>query len=40
MIFPVIELVDRYTIALLKYKKTQANQEELTSIRHNCPITT
>jgi hypothetical protein len=29
MIFPVIELVDRYTIALLKYKKTQANQEEL-----------
>lgn len=29
MIFPIIELVDRYTIALLKYKKTQANREEL-----------
>ena len=28
-IFPIIELVDRYAIALLKYNKTQANQEEL-----------
>lgn len=27
--FPVIELVDRYTIAFLKYNKTQANKEEL-----------
>jgi len=29
MIFPIIELVDRYSIAQLKYNKTQANQEEL-----------
>jgi hypothetical protein len=28
-IFPVIELVDRYAIALLKFDKTQANKEEL-----------
>ena len=27
--FPVIELIDRYAIALLKFEKTQANQEEL-----------
>ena len=27
--FPIIELVDRYSIAMLKYNKTQANQEEL-----------
>jgi len=27
--FPIIELVDRYTIALLKHNKTQANQDEL-----------
>jgi hypothetical protein len=27
--FPVIELVDRYVIACLKYDKTQANKEEL-----------
>lgn len=27
--FPVIELVDRYAIALLKYNKTKANKEEL-----------
>jgi hypothetical protein len=27
--FPVIELVDRYSIACLKYDKTQANKEEL-----------
>ena len=27
--FPVIELVDRYTIACLKYDKTHANKEEL-----------
>jgi thiamine kinase-like enzyme len=27
--FPVIELVDRYSIACLKYEKTQANKEEL-----------
>ena len=27
--FPIIELVDRYTIALLKHHKTQINQEEL-----------
>jgi len=27
--FPVIELVDRYAIALLKWNKTQANTEEL-----------
>lgn len=27
--FPVIELVDRYAIAFLKYNKTQANKEEL-----------
>lgn len=29
MFFPVIELIDRYAIALLKFEKTQANQEEL-----------
>jgi uncharacterized protein YxjI len=29
-IFPIIELVDRYAIALLKHNKTQANLEELT----------
>lgn len=29
MIFPIIELVDRYTIAQLKFYKTQANQAEL-----------
>ena len=29
MIFPIIELVDRYAIAHLKYYKTQNNQEEL-----------
>ena len=30
MKFPVIEIVDRYTIAVVKYKKTNgANQEEL-----------
>jgi hypothetical protein len=28
-IFPIIELVDRYAIAKLKFDKTQANQEEL-----------
>jgi hypothetical protein len=28
--FPVIELVDRYTIAKLKYEKTKQNVEELT----------
>lgn len=28
-IFPVIELVDRYAIARLKYNKTQANQLEI-----------
>jgi hypothetical protein len=27
--FPVIELVDRYSIACLKYDKTQANKEEV-----------
>jgi hypothetical protein len=27
--FPVIELVDRYAIAFLKYNKTKANKEEL-----------
>lgn len=27
--FPVIELVDRYSIAKLKYDRTRANQEEL-----------
>jgi len=27
--FPLIELVDRYSIACLKYDKTQANKEEL-----------
>ena len=27
--FPIIELVDRYSIACLKYNKTQANKEEL-----------
>lgn len=27
--FPIIELVDRYSIACLKYDKTQANKEEL-----------
>jgi hypothetical protein len=27
--FPIIELVDRYSIAQLKFDKTQANQEEL-----------
>ena len=27
--FPVIELVDRYTIALLKHEKTNDNQQEL-----------
>ena len=27
--FPVIELIDRLTIAQLKYEKTQANKEEL-----------
>jgi len=29
VIFPIIELVDRYSIARLKFDKTQANQEEL-----------
>ena len=29
-VFPIIELVDRYAIAMLKFNKTQANQEELT----------
>jgi hypothetical protein len=29
MIFPVIELVDRYAIAKLKFFKTNANQEEV-----------
>ena len=29
-LFPIIELVDRYTIALLKHNKTQANIDELT----------
>jgi uncharacterized protein YxjI len=29
-LFPIIELVDRYTIALLKHNKTQANLDELT----------
>ena len=29
MIFPVIELVDRYSIAKLKFSKTSANQEEV-----------
>jgi hypothetical protein len=28
-VFPVIELIDRLTIAQLKYEKTQANKEEL-----------
>lgn len=27
--FPVIELIDRYAIAKLKFEKTSANQEEL-----------
>jgi arginine/lysine/ornithine decarboxylase len=27
--FPIFELVDRYVIAMLKFNKTQANQEEL-----------
>lgn len=27
--FPVVELVDRYSIACLKYDKTQANKEEV-----------
>jgi hypothetical protein len=27
--FPIIELVDRYSIACLKFDKTQANKEEL-----------
>jgi hypothetical protein len=27
--FPIVELVDRYSIAQLKFKKTSANQEEL-----------
>jgi len=29
IVFPIIELVDRYTIALLKFNKTGGNQEEL-----------
>jgi hypothetical protein len=29
MIFPVVELVDRYAIAQLKWDKTHANEEEL-----------
>jgi hypothetical protein len=29
MKFPIIELVDRYVIALLKFHKTQENREEL-----------
>lgn len=29
MMFPIIELVDRYAIAKLKFDKTRANQEEL-----------
>lgn len=28
-IFPIIELVDRYSIAMLKFHKTQANKEEV-----------
>ena len=33
--FPVVELVDRYTIAIVKYEKTSgANQEEL-NFYHN-----
>lgn len=28
-VFPVIELVDRYSIAKLKFDKTKANQDEL-----------
>lgn len=27
--FPIFELVDRYSIAMLKFRKTQANKEEL-----------
>ena len=27
--FPIIELIDRYSIACLKFKKTQANGDEL-----------
>jgi len=27
--FPIIELIDRYSIACLKYDKTQANKEEV-----------
>ena len=33
-IFPIIELVDRYAIALLKFNKTQANKEELDFYSH------
>ena len=29
MMFPVIELVDRYCIAMLKFNKTKSNQAEL-----------
>jgi hypothetical protein len=29
VIFPIIELIDRYSIACLKFKKTQANGAEL-----------
>ena len=33
-IFPIIELVDRYCIAKLKFTKTSKNQEELVFYQH------
>lgn len=33
-LFPIIELVDRFTIAELKYEKTQANEPELEFYRN------
>jgi hypothetical protein len=33
-IFPIIELVDRYCIAKLKFEKTSKNQEELIFYQH------
>ena len=40
MKFPVIEIVDRYAIAVVKYEKTQgANQAELDFFQLNIPLT-
>jgi hypothetical protein len=33
-VFPIIELVDRYCIARLKFAKTSKNQEELVFYQH------